>query len=91
MSRTRVPMRKATFNLSAAVLEALNRAVSEGAAESKNAFVERALARELTAVKRAEREALWKEAMQDPLFLKDLEEVERDLRWADPESARAIE
>jgi Arc/MetJ-type ribon-helix-helix transcriptional regulator len=82
--------RKATFSLRAEVLTALDRAVAEGAAPSKNAFVERALVRQLDELMRQERRARWQQAARDPLFMKDVADVEADFRHADAETARRI-
>ncbi len=78
--------KKATFTLHEEVLAAVSDAVTKGAAPSKNAFVERALLRELKELRRRTRQAQWEKAARDPLFLKDLEDVES----ADAESARRI-
>jgi hypothetical protein len=82
--------RKATFNLRAEVLDAVNEAVTQGSASSKNAFVERALVRELQDLRRVERRKRWQEASQDPLFLNDIAELETVFQPADAETARAI-
>jgi hypothetical protein len=82
--------RKATFNLPDTLLMALGEAVSKGAAPSKNAFVERALTRELREAKRAERRARWDAAARDPLLLRDMAEVDTDFASADAETARRI-
>jgi hypothetical protein len=54
--------RKARFSLRADVLAAVDRAVAGGAAPSKNAFVERALVRQLDGFMRQERRARWQRA-----------------------------
>jgi len=90
MGATRQKLRKATFNLSDEILVALDQAVKAGAAASKNALVERALERELDELRRANRRARWEEASRDPLFLRDVEDVESSFRAADAESARSI-
>jgi hypothetical protein len=82
---------KATFNLHIDVLDALSAAVADGAAPSKNALVERALRAELEALRRKRREAQWQEAGRDPLFLKDIREVDAAFAAADAETARSIE
>jgi metal-responsive CopG/Arc/MetJ family transcriptional regulator len=82
--------RKATFSLQCEVLAALDEVVAQGAAPSKNAFVERAVRRELQAFKREQRSQLWQEALRDPLFLRDLEETEEAFRTADAESAHRM-
>lgn len=83
-------LKKATFSLSEDVLGSLSEAVARGAAPSKNALVERALARELKELRRQARQALWEEAAKDPLFLKDIKDVEEAFRDADAETAERI-
>lgn len=82
--------KKATFRLSVDILNGMNEAVAMGAAPSKNVLVERALAQELRKLRRQTRRAQWEEASRDPLFLKDLEEIERDFRAADAETAQRM-
>jgi hypothetical protein len=72
--------KKATFNLPVDVLTALDKAMALGMAPSKNALVERALVKELQELRRQERKALWQEAARDPLFLKDMVDIEADFR-----------
>ena len=90
MTSTRSRSQKATFNLSPGVLADLERAVAAGAAPSKNAFVERALASALEELRREQRRQAWDEARRDPQFLRDLEEVEADFGTVDAETARSI-
>ncbi|HEX9896490.1 MAG TPA: hypothetical protein VGA85_02375 [Dehalococcoidales bacterium] len=78
--------KKATFNLHTDVLTALDKIMAQGIASSKNALVEQALLKELKELKRQARKALWQEAAKDPLFLKDVAEVEMDFRYADAET-----
>jgi predicted transcriptional regulator len=78
--------KKATFNLHTDVLTALDEIMAQGIASSKNALVEQALLKELKELKRQARKALWQEAAKDPLFLKDVTEVEMDFRYADAET-----
>lgn len=85
-----VATKKATFSLHSDVLDALDRAVSQGSATSKNALVERALRRELQEIRRQARRAAWEEAARDPLLIRDVEEVEASFRSADAETARSI-
>ena len=61
--------RKVTFSLHEDVLVALDEAVARGTAPSKNAFVERALRKELQEIRRQQREALWQEAKQAEAIL----------------------
>ncbi len=81
---------KATFALDREILEAMAEAVTRGAAPSKNALVERALRRELREIRRQLRTQQWEAAARDPLFLRDLEEVEVAFASADAETARSI-
>lgn len=80
--------KKATFSLHTDVLAALDEVMSKGIVPSKNALVEQALLKELKELKRQERKALWQEAAKDPLFMKDIADVEVDFRYADAETAR---
>lgn len=82
--------KKATFNLHSDVLSALDEAMAEGMARSKNALVERALINELKELRRRARQALWEQAAKDPLLLKDIEDIEADFQSADAETARRI-
>jgi predicted transcriptional regulator len=82
--------KKATFNLHTEVLNALDEAMAQGVASSKNALVEQALLKELKELRRQARKAQWQEAANDPLFLKDIADVEADFRYADAETARSI-
>lgn len=82
--------KKATFNLHTDVLAALDQAMAQGIAPSKNALVEQALVKELNELRRQARQALWLEGTKDPLLLKDIEEVEAAFRSADAETAGRI-
>ena len=82
--------KKATFNLHTEILDALDEVMARGIVPSKNALVERALIKEVKEMRRQERKALWQEAANDPLFIKDIDEVEASFRSADAETARGI-
>ncbi|MBI3977580.1 MAG: hypothetical protein HY331_05270 [Chloroflexi bacterium] len=82
--------RKATFSLPEDMLVAVDEAVGEGVAPSKNALVERALVRELKEIRRQTRRARWEEAARAPLFLKDLDEIDAAFRSADAETAERL-
>ena len=82
--------RKATFSLHEDVLVDIDEAVAKGAAPSKNAFVEQALVRELKEMRRLARRAQYQQAAQDPLFMKDVNEVETAFESADAETVRRI-
>ena len=80
--------RKATFSLSEGTLQTLNDAVARGGAPSKNAFVEQAVLQAIRDFHRQERRRGWEEAMRDPLFVRDVEEIEAAFASADAETAR---
>lgn len=82
--------KKATFNLREETLLALGEAVAQGGAPSKNAFVEQAVRSAVREFRRQERRRRWREAMRDPLFMRDLEETESDFAAADAETARQV-
>ena len=82
--------KKATFSLHEDVLAHVDQAVANGAAPSKNAFVEQALIRELKELRRLARRAQCQQAAQDPLFLKDANEAETAFASADAETARRM-
>ncbi len=79
--------KKATFNLHTDVLDALDEIMARGIVPSKNALVEQALIKEVRDLRRQERKALWQEAVNDPLFLKDIEKVKDDFQYSDAETA----
>ena len=78
--------KKATFNLHTDVLAALDEAMAQGIAPSKNALVEQALLKELNELRRRARQARWQEGARDHLLLKDIEEVEVAFQSADSET-----
>jgi hypothetical protein len=82
--------KRATFSLRADILAALDDAVAHGAAPSKNALVERALERELRGLRREARRGEWEEASRDPLFLKDIAELNDDCASVDAESPQEV-
>ena len=83
--------KKATFNLHPYVLAALDKAMAEGVAPSKNVLVERALLKELKEVRRRARQARWEEGAKDPVLLRDISEVEVAFQSADAEAAGRID
>ena len=86
-----VKTKKATFNLHTHVLDALDEVMAQGIATSKNALVEQALIKEIKALRRQARKDLWQKAGKDPLFLKDIEDVELDFKYADAETAGSMD
>lgn len=67
--------RKTGWQVRASVADAVRQAVEEGAAESQNAFVERALIRELRELRRRRVYDAYARAAADPSFLKDVKAV----------------
>ena len=65
------------------LLRAIDDAVVDGASASKNAFVEAALDQAIDEGRRAKRRVQLQRAMDDPLFRHDIDDVERDFRFAD--------
>jgi metal-responsive CopG/Arc/MetJ family transcriptional regulator len=82
--------RKATFNLHTDVLAELDEVMAQGRAPSKNALVEQALVKELKELRRQERQHLWQEAANDPLFIRDIKDIETVFSNADAETAQRI-
>ena len=78
--------KKATFNLHIDILAELDEMMTQGIASSKNALVEQAIRKELNERKRQARKKMWQEAAKDPLFIKDVADVEYDFRNADGET-----
>jgi hypothetical protein len=83
--------KKATFNLHIDVLDALDEIMARGTVPSKNALVEQALIKEVRELRRQERKALWQDAVKDPLFLKDIEKVQKDFLYSDAESGETMD
>ena len=78
--------KKATFNLHTDILTELDEMMTQGIASSKNALVEQAIRKELNERKRQARKKMWQEAAKDPLFIKDVADVEYDFRDVDNET-----
>jgi hypothetical protein len=83
--------KKATFNFHPDVLAALDEAMAEGAAPSKNALIERALVKELKELRRQARQSRWEEGAKDPMLLNNISEVDVAFRSADVETAGRID
>lgn len=60
------------------VADAVREAVDDGAADSQNAFVERALVRELRELRRRRVYDAYAAAAKDPLFTSDMDTVARE-------------
>ena len=76
--RTEDPPRKTGWQVRSSVAEAVKQAVREGAAESQNAFVERALVRELRELRRRRVYDAYAAAARDPVFTSEQEGIGQD-------------
>ena len=83
--------KKITLTLDAELGRHVQRAVKQGLADSQRAFFEAALRSRLKDIKRENRRNLLLEASKDPLFLADVEEIEREFAYADAEAAKMID
>ena len=81
---------KVTYSLPNGLVDEVRSVVREGAAPSYSAFVVDAL----TEAVRREREKLlaqeFREAAEDPLFMRDLEDTQKGFEHVDAESAKLI-
>jgi Arc/MetJ-type ribon-helix-helix transcriptional regulator len=82
---------KVTYSLPERLVEGVRSVVSEGAAPSYSAFVEKALEEALEREREARLARELAEAAEDPLFLADVAEVTRDFEHADAELERGGE
>ena len=69
--------RKTGWQVRSSVAEAVKQAVEAGAAESQNAFVEKAVVRELRELRRQRVYDSYAEAASDPAFREDMADVTR--------------
>ena len=75
--------KKATFVLNEQIMAEAKEIIERGLFKSMNAFVETAIKDEIERIKKERiREAII-EASNDPLFLSDIDEVEREFEYAD--------
>jgi hypothetical protein len=72
------PLRKAGWQVRTSVAEAVKEAVDCGAAESQNAFVERALVQALKDMRRRRIYEAYAEAAADPVFIADMRSMTED-------------
>ena len=83
--------KKVTLSLDAQLVEQVKQLVQQGEAKSQSEFFEGALRTKLKEIKREQRRQALIEASRDPLFLADIEEIEREFAYADAEAAKMIE
>ena len=79
---------KATFVLDEEIMEKGRALVREKRFKSMNAFVEKALRDELTTLGKEEIRKSLLDASKDPLFIADIEEIERDFVHSDFEKGQ---
>jgi hypothetical protein len=77
---------KRAYNLDEAIIRAVAQALKHGAATSEDAFVEKALKRELRRLRDLHDEAAWAVAANDPEFQREMRELEREFAAADLET-----
>ena len=79
---------KATFVLDEEIMEKGRALVREKRFKSMNAFVEKAIRDELTTLGKEEIRKSLLDASKDPLFIADIEEIERDFVHSDFEKGQ---
>ena len=79
MSTNNDPRQKTGYQLRRSVVLAVRDAVHDGAAESQNAFVERALIRELQQLRKQKLASAYEEAARDPAFMQEMRGM--DAEW----------
>jgi hypothetical protein len=79
MPATKDPRQKTGYQLRRSIVLAVRDAVQDGAAESQNAFVERALIRELQELRKEKLAAAYEEAARDPAFMQEMRDL--DAAW----------
>ena len=75
--------KKATFVIDDRVIEKAKEIVDRGDFKSLNSFVEAAMRDEIEKLRKEELKKALLEASNDPLFLADINEVERDFEHVD--------
>ncbi len=84
-------VRKVTLSLDASLIERIQQAVKEGEAKSQTEFFEEAALTKLREIRREKRRQLLLEASRDPVYLAEIEQLEKEFAYADAEAARMIE
>ncbi|MEC4817896.1 MAG: ribbon-helix-helix domain-containing protein [Scytonema sp. PMC 1069.18] len=82
---------RTTLTLPSELLEATDKAVQEGKANSRNEFVAQALRRELAAIKRAEIDAALAEMAKDPEYQAEVLKMEAEFASAQWEALQVSE
>jgi Arc/MetJ-type ribon-helix-helix transcriptional regulator len=79
------PLEKTGYRLPKSLVMRVRDAVDAGEAKSQNEFVERALRRELDALRERHLHDEYGRAASDPVFMEELIEVDRDLDARTPD------
>lgn len=79
--------KKTTFILDERIIEQAKEIIEKGAFKSMNAFVETAIKDELVSINKERIKDAIKDAANDPLFLADIREIEKDFEHIDFEEA----
>lgn len=79
--------KKATFVLDEELVDEIKEAVKNGLFKSMNSFVEAAIKEELERIRKIRIKSAIIDASNDPLFLADIKEIEKDFAFADFEVA----
>lgn len=85
------PTIEAKIRLPANLLEATDKAVSQGKAKSRDEFIMRAIRRELAALKRAEIDAALAEMARDPEYQAEVLQMEAEFATASWEAFKLAE
>jgi Arc/MetJ-type ribon-helix-helix transcriptional regulator len=83
-------MEKVTFTVPTEQVQELRRLVREGTCGSQNEVLRAGLSGELKRIRNEQLALQMAEAMKDPRFVQEMEEIMRDFEDADAESARMI-
>jgi hypothetical protein len=90
MTKTKTARKKSTYFLSEDILSEIKEIVPAKGLRSQNALVEEALRSYIDEFKRDILRKQYLEASQDPQFLADIDEVEKDFEKTDAETAKMI-
>lgn len=75
--------KKTTFILDERIIEQAKEIIEKGTFKSMNAFVETAIKDELVSINKERIKDAIKDAANDPLFLADIREIEKDFEHVD--------
>ena len=90
MAQNKTIKRKSTFFLSEELLSEIKLMVPAKGLRSQNALVEEALSKYVAEFRRDILRKQYEAAVEDPQFMADIDQVEKDFRNADAEDARMM-